>query len=140
MVSFITIFGNLIYVLQIIKNIGFKIYKSNKWDNAYVKNHQYDYLNNGLFTVADFNLGPINLFNSMFFTYDSLEAIKGAGNSIAGLYSYTNRSYISTQFENENLNSKILQRKEYLSIGNGLFDKLFISDNCEPLDQIAMDI
>ena len=50
-------------------------YYSNKWDNSLIKTHQYDYYNNGIYTFGDFSLGPFKLYNSMYFTTDSSEAL-----------------------------------------------------------------
>ncbi len=126
---------NIIYGTENAQVVGFKLYQSNKWDYSLIKNHKYDHLKNGLYTITNFNLGPLNLYNSMFFTTDSLQAINGSRKSIAGGFGYTNRAFIASVFKKNKLHNRILLGREYISIGNGLYDKLFFSNNCRPLDQ-----
>ena len=59
------------------QNFGLIVYHANKWDNSIIKTHDYDIYNNGLYSLADLNFGPFNIFNSMFATPDSLAARKG---------------------------------------------------------------
>ena len=43
------------------QNFGLIVYHANKWDNSIIKTHDNDIYNNGLYSVADLNFGPINI-------------------------------------------------------------------------------
>ena len=48
--------------------------------------------------MTELNFGPFKIVNSMFATNDSLESLKGSMKSAAGIYGYTNRAFIKTEF------------------------------------------
>ena len=131
---FIIIISSFAYTSDIQK-IGFIYYNSNKWKNAKIKTHNYDIYNNGLYTLAELNLGPLVIVNSMFATNDSLESLKGSVKSAAGIYGYTNRAFIKTEFFTKSVKNKVLFGREYFSIGYGKMDNLIFGNGSRPFDQ-----
>ena len=77
----------IIFIFQICfcqseQKFGLTLYYSNKWDHALVQSHNSDIKNNGIYSLAELNFGPIILVNSMFVTTDSLESIRGGGKQV----------------------------------------------------------
>ena len=122
------------------QSLGFIAYNSNKWNNSIVKSHNNDIYNNGLYSMAELNFGPFKIVNSMFATSDSLESLKGGSKKVKGIYGYTNRAFITTDFELENVKNNILFGREYLSIGHGKFGSLILSNGSRPFDQLLWSI
>ena len=63
-----------------------------------------DLIGNGLITNYKFNVPHVEIMNSMFFTYDSLEASRGFVRTIKNVTMYTNQSYLKIYNQTENLN------------------------------------
>ena len=123
---------------EIFNKVGFIVYNSNKWDNSFLKTKRYDIYNNGLYSVLDFNLGPINLYSSIFASVDSIEANKGGTSKpVYKFFGYTSRAYLKTTLNSGGLLNNILFGRDFINIGNGYFDQLFIGKNSRPFDQIS---
>jgi len=90
--------------------------------------------------MAELNFGPFKIVNSMFATSDSLESSKGGSKKVKSIYGYTNRAFISTDFEIKNVKNNLLFGREYLSIGQGKYSSLFISKDSRPFDQMLWSI
>ena len=122
------------------QSFGFIAYNSNKWNSSIIKSHNNDIYNNGLYSMAELSFGPFKIVNSMFATSDSLESLKGGSKKVKGIYGYTNRAFITTDFELKNVKNNILFGREYLSIGHGKFGSLILSNGSRPFDQLLWSI
>ena len=135
----------IIFIFQICfcqseQKFGLTLYYSNKWDHALVQSHNSDIKNNGIYSLAELNFGAIKIVNSMFATLDSLESLKGGFRKVKGIYGYTNRAFITTDFELKNVKQKVLFGREYLFLGYGKFSSLIMSNISRPYDQFMWNI
>ena len=122
------------------QSFGFTIYNSNKWNNSLIKSHKNDIYNNGLYSNAELSFGPFKIVNSMFATTDSLESLKGGSINVKGIYGYTDRAFIQTDFEVKNVKNNIVFGREYLFIGQGRLSSLIMSSDSRPFDQIKWSV
>ena len=63
-----------------------------------------DLIGNGLITQYKFIIPNIEIMNSMFFTYDSLEASRGFVRTIKNVTMYTNQAYLKYEGSIEKIN------------------------------------
>jgi len=141
-------FKYLLFLLAVIsishsnekQSFGFTIYNSNKWNNSLIKSQKNDKYNNGLYSNVELNFGSFKIVNSMFATTDTLESLKGGSKNVKGIYGYTNRAFIQTDFEVKNVKNNIVFGREYLFIGHGKLSSLIMSNDSRPFDQIKWSV
>ena len=97
-----------------------------------------DLIGNGLITNYKFNVPHVEIMNSMFFTYDSLEASRGFVRTIKNVTMYTNQSYLKIYNQTENLNYSLKIGRDFYRIGHGINAALYSSDYSRPFDQLSL--
>lgn len=97
-----------------------------------------DLVGNGLMTNYRFHLSNFEIVNSMYFTYDSLEANRGFVRTIKNVTMYTNQSYLKMSNEFKGLKYTAKIGRDFFTIGHGLNSFLFISDYSRPFDQFFL--
>ena len=101
----------------------------------------YDLIGNGIISRYNFKKNNFEIHNSMFFTNDSLEALRGYVRSIKDLTMYTNQSFIKYETsENSKINYEIKLGRDFNKIGYGMGANLFLSNYSRPLDQFSIKI
>ena len=86
----------------------------------------YDLIGNGIISRYNFKKNNFEIHNSMFFTNDSLEALRGYVRSIKDLTMYTNQSFIKYETsENSKINFEIKLGRDFNKIGYGMGANLF---------------
>ena len=100
--------------------------------------NQSDLIGNGLVTNYIFTIPNIEIMNSMFFTYDSLEANRGFVRTIKNVTMYTNQSYLKFYNHVEDLRYSIKIGRDFYQIGHGINSALYASSYSRPFDQISL--
>ena len=97
-----------------------------------------DLIGNGLTTHYKFSIPNVEIMNSMFFTYDSLEASRGFVRTIKNVTMYTNQSYLKVSNETENLEYSVKIGRDFYRISHGINSALYASDYSRPFDQLSL--
>ncbi len=100
--------------------------------------NQSDLIGNGLITNYKFTIPNIEIMNSMFFTYDSLEASRGFVRTIKNVTMYTNQSYLKVHNQIENFKYSVKIGRDFYQIGHGVNSALYASDYSRPFDQLSL--
>ena len=99
----------------------------------------HDLIGNGFITNYKFSLNNIEFYNSMFFTNNRSNAIRGYVREIKDVTMYTNQAYVLAKLKSSsgiNLNIKI--GRFFNKIGYGLGANLFLSSYSRPYDQFSI--
>ena len=121
------------------KNHHFGIYlNSNNKSKLKSIYNRTDLIGNGLMTQYKFIIPNIEIMNSMFFTYDSLEAKRGFVRTIKNVTMYTNQSYLKVHNETENFKYSVKIGRDFYRIGHGINAALYASDYSRPFDQLSL--
>jgi len=115
--------------------IYFNINNKSKLKSIY---NRTDLIGNGLMTQYKFIIPNIEIMNSMFFTYDSLEAKRGFVRTIKNVTMYTNQSYLKVHSETENFKYSVKIGRDFYRIGHGINAALYASDYSRPFDQLSL--
>ena len=97
-----------------------------------------DLIGNGLVTHYTFKIPNIEIMNSMFFTYDSLEADRGFVRTIKNITMYTNQSFLKVYNQTENFKYSLKIGRDFYQIGHGINSALYASDYSRPFDQLSL--
>tara|TARA_Y100000590_G_scaffold469374_1_gene656615 strand:+ start:302 stop:1717 length:1416 start_codon:yes stop_codon:yes gene_type:complete len=97
-----------------------------------------DLIGNGLITNYKFAISNIEIMNSMFFTYDSLEASRGFVRTIKNVTMYTNQSYLKIYNQIENFKYSVKIGRDFYRISHGINSALYASDYSRPFDQLSL--
>ena len=121
------------------KNHHFGIYlNSNNKSKLKSIYNRTDLIGNGLMTQYKFIISNIEIMNSMFFTYDSLEATRGFVRTIKNVTMYTNQSYLKVHNETENFKYSVKIGRDFYQIGHGINSALYASEYSRPFDQLSL--
>ena len=87
-----------------------------------------DLIGNGILTNYRFNLRKFEVTNSIFLTYDYIEARRGFVRTIKNITMYTNQAYFKYTNSLDSLNISFKLGRDFLTEGYGNSAKLFFSD------------
>lgn len=120
--------------------IGFIFKQSNLYSDRKVRFHPNDIYRDGLYTLFAFNTRHFRLYNSMFATTDSLEALKGGHKKVKGILGYTNQALVAFRFAIDDWRLNGLLGREYLRSGYSQGGSLLLGDESRPFDQVNLTI
>lgn len=104
--------------------------------NGQVRFGQKDIYGNGIYSIVDIHFGNLTIFNSMFITSDSIEALKGGHKRVKGIFGYTNQAYLDFHYPAKmGLKLHGLIGRDYLRTGFSKGGSLLIGDESRPFDQ-----
>ena len=98
-----------------------------------------DLIGNGAISTYRYISPHVEIMNSMFFTYDRLEAERGFVRTIKNVTMYTNQAYLRVFNSWKDLDYSIKIGRDFLRVGHGLNANLFLSDFSRPFDQFTLE-
>ena len=129
--------GNKELILNNNHHLGLYINIKNKSKLKSIYKRQ-DLIGNGLITHYKFAISNFEIINSMFFSYDSLEASRGFVRTIKNVTMYTNQSYLKVSNQTENFKYSVKIGRDFYQIGHGISSALYASDYSRPFDQLSL--
>ena len=112
----------------------------NSKSNLNIIQEKSDLIGNGFLTNYKYSLSGFEIFNSMFFTNNYLEAKRGFVRTIKGVTMYTNQAYLKYFKSLDNINYFFKVGRDFLIEGYGNDSRIFFSDFSRPFDQISLKV
>ena len=110
----------------------------NSKSNLNIIQEKSDLIGNGFLTNYKYSLYGFEIFNSMFFTNNYLEAKRGFVRTIKGVTMYTNQAYLKYFKSLDNINYFFKVGRDFLIEGYGNDSRIFFSDFSRPFDKISL--
>ena len=98
-----------------------------------------DLIGNGAISTYRYISPNVEIMNSMFFTYDNLEAERGFVRTVQNVTMYTNQAYLRVFNSWNDLDYSMKIGRDFLRVGHGLNANLFLSDFSRPFDQFTLE-